>query len=144
MFRPAGWIERGREKLDRVRPIAERHGLSMIQLASLWNLAHEPVATVVPTLIQEPGDRARPVEQKRAELATLPDPNPLNADEIAEIRAIGDNHGSMALKGATPDHDGERRPDRWPMDAELAELAERWGIDPERDLRQAAAPLSSG
>jgi aryl-alcohol dehydrogenase-like predicted oxidoreductase len=140
MFRPEGWIERGREKLDRVRPIAERHGLSMIQLASLWNLAHEPVATVVPTLIQEPGDDARPVEEKRAELAALPDPNPLSVDEVAEIRAIGDNYGSMALKGATPDHDGEPRPDRWPLDAELAELAERWGIDPERDLRRAVLP----
>jgi hypothetical protein len=44
----------------------------------------------------------------------------------------------MALKGATPDHEGEARADRWPLDGDLAELAGRWGIDPERDLRQAA------
>ena len=59
---------------------------------------------------------------------------------MTELRAIGDNSGSMALKGATPDHEGEARPDRWPLDGELAELAGRWGIDPERDLRQTLAP----
>ena len=29
----------GREQLERMRPIAERHGLSMLQLACAWNLA---------------------------------------------------------------------------------------------------------
>ena len=58
-FRPAGWIEAGRERLDGMRPIAERAGLTMIQLACQWNLAHEPVACVVPTLIQEAGPAAR-------------------------------------------------------------------------------------
>src|ERR687886_271655 len=45
-FRPAGWVEAGRAKLDRMRPIAQRHGLTMLQLACLWNLAHDPVETV--------------------------------------------------------------------------------------------------
>nr|MDQ3624905.1 aldo/keto reductase [Verrucomicrobiota bacterium] len=31
-FRPAGWVEAGHEKLDRLRPFAERHGLTMLQL----------------------------------------------------------------------------------------------------------------
>jgi aryl-alcohol dehydrogenase-like predicted oxidoreductase len=139
-FRPDGWIDAGREKLERVRPIAERHGLSTLQLACLWNLAREPVECVVPTLIQEAGASARPIEDKRAELAALPAENPLSDEEVAEIRAIGDNTGSMLLKGATPDHEGEPRPDRWSLDGGLAELAERWGIDPDRDLRKAAAP----
>src|SRR3954462_12445399 len=34
-FRPAGWVEAGRGKLDRMRPIAERHDLSLLQLACL-------------------------------------------------------------------------------------------------------------
>ncbi len=135
-FRPQGWVERGREKIERIRPVADRHGLSMLQLACLWNLAHDPIETVAPTLIQETGPNARPIEEKRAELANLPEPNPLTLEEIEEIRSIGDNTGSMALKGANPDHEGELRPDRWPMDAELEQLAERWGIDPDRDLRQ--------
>jgi aryl-alcohol dehydrogenase-like predicted oxidoreductase len=136
-FRPDGWIERGRDRLERMRPIADRHGLTPLQLACQWNLAHDPVATVAPTLIQEPGDEAKTIEQKRAELAAVPADVVLSDEEVAELRTIGDNYGSMALKGATPDHEGEPRPDRWPMDDELAELAGRWGIDPERDLRQA-------
>ena len=62
----------------------------------------------------------------------------LTADEMAEIRAIGDNTGSMTLKGAAPDFDGDPLPDRWPISAELSALAGRWGIDPARDLARAA------
>jgi aryl-alcohol dehydrogenase-like predicted oxidoreductase len=131
-FRPAGWVERGRERLERMRPIADRHGLTMLQLACAWNLAHDPVACVAPTLIQEIG--GRPVEDKRAELAAVPAGPVLSTDEVAEIRAIGDNTGSMALKGAAPDFEGDPLPDRWPLSADLAALAGRWGIDPRRDL----------
>jgi hypothetical protein len=45
----------------------------------------------------------------------------------------------MALKGASPDHSGEERPDRWGVSSELSQVAERWGIDPERDLRHLTA-----
>ena len=138
-FRPAGWIEQGRERLERMRPAAERAGLSMIQLACQWNLAHAPVACVAPTLIQEIGAGARPVETKRAELAALPAEVRLTAQDVEEIRAVGDNTGCMALKGASPEHSGEERPDRWDLDDRLAEVAGRWGIAPERDLTTAAA-----
>jgi aryl-alcohol dehydrogenase-like predicted oxidoreductase len=133
-FRPEGWIEQGRAKLDRLRPIAERHGLSPMQLACQWNLAHPAVETAVPTLIQEAGAGARPVEDKRAELEALPAEQRLSEDEVAQIGAIGDNTGCMALKGASPDHDGEERPDRWALDPDALALADRWGIDPARDL----------
>ena len=113
-FRPDGWVEAGREKLERLRPIADRHGLTPLQLACVWNLAHDPVECVAPTLIQEAGPDAKPIEEKRAELAAVPARSPLSAEEVAEIRRIGDNAGSMLLKGATPDHEGEERPDRWP------------------------------
>jgi aryl-alcohol dehydrogenase-like predicted oxidoreductase len=138
-FRPEGWIAEGRAKLDRLRPIAERSGLTSMQLACQWNLAHPAVACVVPTLIQEMGEGARPIEDKRAELADLPAEQRLRGEDVAEIRAVGDNTGSMALKGASPDHSGEERPDRWAVSAQLEEVAGRWEIDPERDLRQAAA-----
>src|SRR3954471_7310907 len=32
-FRPEGWVEAGRERMERMRPIAERHELTMLQLA---------------------------------------------------------------------------------------------------------------
>src|SRR3954471_18703226 len=101
-FRPAGWVDSGRERLEEMRPIAARHGLTMLPLACEGKLAHTPVECVVPTLIQEAGPDAKPVEAKRAELAALPDPNPLTEDDVAQIRAIGDNAGCMALKGASP------------------------------------------
>jgi aryl-alcohol dehydrogenase-like predicted oxidoreductase len=133
-FRPAGWVERGRERMERMRPVAERHGLTMLQLACAWNLAHESVACVAPTLIQEPGAGARPVEDKRAELAAVPSGPLLDPAEVAEIRAIGDNTGSMALKGAAPGFEGDPLPDRWPITPDLTALADRWGIEPARDL----------
>ena len=133
-FRPAGWVERGLERIERMRPIAERHGLTPMQLACQWNLAHPAVRCCAPTLIQESGAGARPVEDKRAELAATPAEVVLSEDEVAEIRAIGDNTGSMTLKGAAPDHEGEERPDRWAMTEQLAGVGERWGIEPERDL----------
>ena len=71
-FRPEGWVQAGNEKLEQLRPIAERHDLTLLQLAAQWCLAHEPVACVVPTLIQEIGDGARPIEDKRAELLCTP------------------------------------------------------------------------
>jgi aryl-alcohol dehydrogenase-like predicted oxidoreductase len=133
-FRPAGWVEQGRAKLELMRPIAERHGLSMLQLACAWNLAHAPVGCVAPTLIQESGTGARPVEQKRAELAAVRVPSPLSSEEVAEIAAIGENRGCMALKGATPEYEGDPVADRWALDDGLAALAERWRIEPGRDL----------
>ncbi|MDX6665680.1 MAG: hypothetical protein QOG68_1886 [Solirubrobacteraceae bacterium] len=136
-FRPAGWVESGLERVERMRPVAERHGLTMLQLACQWNLAHAPVASVVPTLIQEAGPGARPVEDQRAELAALPAEVVLTPDDVAELRAIGDNTGCMTLKGGVPDHEGETRPDRWPLDEHLVEVAGRWGIDPSRDLQPA-------
>jgi len=140
-FRPEGWIERGRERLERMRPYAERHGLTMLQLACVWNLAHPAVVSVAPTLIQESGAGARPIEQKRKELAALAggaagaDPGArLSDEEVRSIRAIGDNSGSMTLKGASPEHEGTPRPDRWGMDDDLSAVAARWGIDPARAL----------
>jgi aryl-alcohol dehydrogenase-like predicted oxidoreductase len=133
-FRPEGWIEAGLEKLDRLRPIAGRHELTPMQLACQWNLAHPAVESVAPTLIQEIGPGARPIEEKRAELAALPAEVRLSDDEVAEIRAIGDNTNCMVLKGASPEHEGEERPDRWPLTDDLAAVGTRWGIDPQRDL----------
>jgi aryl-alcohol dehydrogenase-like predicted oxidoreductase len=137
-FRRDGWVAAGRERLERMRPIAERHGLTPLQLACQWDLAHEAVGCTAPTLIEEPGG-AKPIEAKRAELAAVPREVVLCDDEVAEIRAIGDNTGCMALKGASPQFDGEPQPDRWPLTGGLRDLAARWSISPERDLAQASA-----
>jgi aryl-alcohol dehydrogenase-like predicted oxidoreductase len=133
-FRPAGWIEAGLERLAKVMPYAERAGLTPIQLACQWDLAHPAVSCVAPTLIQEQGPDARPIEEKRAELAALPAETRLSDEDVAGIRAIGDNANCMALKGGTPEFEGDERPDAWPMNDELAAVADRWSIDPARQL----------
>ncbi len=139
-FRPDGWVEAGRVKLEHMLPLAQRELLTPMQLACQWNLAHPAVTCTAPTLIQEAGSEARLIEDKRTELGALPEQR-LGEAEVAEIRAVGDNTGSMALKGAHPDHEGEELPDRWQLSAELTEVAGRHGIDPARDL--ARTPVTS-
>src|SRR5207244_8523250 len=123
-----------RQKLDQLRPIARRHDLTPLQLSCQWTLAQPAVRSVVPTLIQEPGAGAKPVELKREELAAVPRHVVLTDEELRTIDRIGDNTGCMALKGGSPSHTGDERPDAWPLDDRLRETGERWGIVPERDL----------
>lgn len=135
-FRPTGWVEAGNEKIERMRAIAEAHGLTMLQLACIWNLQHAAVESVVPTLIQEPGAGAKRIETKIEELATLPEVT-LTPEEYALIAEIGDNTNCMSLKGANAEYAGEPLPDRWSLNPELEAVADRWKIDPVRDLANA-------
>jgi aryl-alcohol dehydrogenase-like predicted oxidoreductase len=132
-FRPAGWVEAGSKKLDAMRPIAERHGLTMLQLSCIWNLSHTPVQSVIPTMIQEVGAGSKSIEDKIEELAALPEIT-LSADEMEELRRIGDNTGCMTLKGGNPEHTGETLPDRWSLTNDLTQVAQRWQIDPAQAL----------
>lgn len=127
-YRPEGWVGQGLAKLAQMQPILDRHGLTPLQFASLWNLAHAPVESVVPTFIQEAGEGARPVEELVKEFAALPVDNPLTAEEVEEVAGIGDNTGCMPLKGASKRHEISERPDEWPMRPELLELAGRHGL----------------
>jgi aryl-alcohol dehydrogenase-like predicted oxidoreductase len=136
-FRPAGWVENGSAKLDAIRPIAEKYGLTMMQLASVWNLSQSPVRSVIPTLIQEVpqtnGVTVKTIEEKIDELAATPDVT-LSADEVAHISELGNNKGCMDLKGGNPAFTGEPAPDRWELTPDLLDVAARWGIEPARDL----------
>ena len=126
-YRPEGWVQHGMEKADRMRPIAEKHGLTMIQFASIWNLSHPAVECVIPTFIQEAGDGARPIEDKIREFAALPDIR-LSAEEVESVRMIGDNTSCMTLKGASKRHSISERPDEWPMREDLLATAGRYGL----------------
>ncbi len=95
------------------------------------------VRSVVPTLIQEIGEGARSIEEKRADLAAV------SAEVVlTERRAAGDplDRRQHRLHGA----EGRRRPitratalaDRWALDAELEQVAARWSIDPQAELRE--------
>ena len=130
-YRPDGWVEHGLEKVAKMQPTIDRHGLTLLQFASLWNLAHKPVESVVPTFIQEAGDDARPVEELLQEFADLPEDNPLTPEEVEAVANIGDNTGCMPLKGASKRHEESLRPDEWPMRPDLLELAGRHGLGEE-------------
>ncbi len=132
-FRPAGWVEAGNEKLEHLRKFGQAHNLTLLQLSCIWNLSQPAVESVIPTLIQETGANAKPIEQKVDELATLPDLR-LSAEESREMLEIGNNKGCMLLKGGNPEHAGEAQPDRWALNSELEEVGRRWGIDPKQDL----------
>ena len=95
-----------------MRPIAERHGLTLLQLAAQWDLAHPAVRCAVPTLIEEPG-AARPSRSRPSAPSSprVPSEVVLSDAEVAELRAIGDNTGCMVLKGASPQFEGEPRAD---------------------------------
>jgi aryl-alcohol dehydrogenase-like predicted oxidoreductase len=131
-FRPAGWVEGGSAKVEKMRSIAEKHGLTMLQLACVWNLSQQPVRSVVPTMIQEMATH-KTIEQKIAELASLPDVL-LSKEEVELIAEVGQNKGCMDLKGGNPQHTGEPVADRWSISGDLQAVAQRWGIDPEADL----------
>lgn len=135
-YRPAGWVESGNEKLEKILPVARKHGLTLLQLACLWNLAHPQVESVVPTLTQEIGSSARSIESKVDDLAALPDLS-LSPEEVEHIATIGNNVGCMDLKGSNPRHAGEALPDRWTLSPELLAVAKRWSIDPAVDLAYA-------
>jgi aryl-alcohol dehydrogenase-like predicted oxidoreductase len=132
-FRPAGWVEAGAAKIEQLRDIAANHGLTMLQFACAWNLAQPAVQSVIPTLIQEVGANAKPIETKVEELAAVKKVN-LSEEELELISEIGNNEGCMELKGSNRAHTGEALPDRWGITHDHEEIARRWNIDPDGDL----------
>ena len=140
-YRPKGWVEAGFGKIEQMRSIASKHGLTLLQLASIWNLSQPNVFSVIPTLIQEIDTDSKPIEQKIDELASLPDVK-LTPEESALIAEVGNNKGCMDLKGGNPSHSGEPLPDRWSLTPDLEATGKRWGIDPNRDLTNTHAPAA--
>jgi aryl-alcohol dehydrogenase-like predicted oxidoreductase len=129
-YRADGWVEHGLEKIEKMKPIAEKHGLTLVQFAAIWNLSQPAVESVVPTFIQEAGEGVRSIEDRIRDFAALPDVR-LSAEEVEQVRQIGDNTGCMALKGASKRHEVSERPDEWPMRDDLLELAGRHGLGTE-------------
>ena len=133
-FRPSGWIEAASEKLEKIRPIADKHKLSLLQLACQWNLAHETVKCVAPTIVIEHNDGARSIYEKIDDLAATPAEVKLSNEEVDQMRAVGQNKGCMALKGGSRQYLGDPQADQWHISNDLEEVAKRWKIDPDRDL----------
>jgi aryl-alcohol dehydrogenase-like predicted oxidoreductase len=127
-YRPKDWVEHGHAKIEQMRPIAEKYGMSMLELACYWNLAQSPVKSVVPTIIQEAGETAVAMEEKVRKFAAIKAESPLTPEEVREIGRMGDNTGCMMLKGASKRHEISQRADEWPMRPELLALSEKWSL----------------
>ena len=56
-FRPAGWVEAGRERLERMRPYAERHGLT--HAAAGVRVEPRPSRRALRGTHADPGERSR-------------------------------------------------------------------------------------
>ena len=137
--RPAGWWSDGRRRMDIMREVADKHGLTMLQLASLWNLAQPAVRCVAPTFLQESGAGARTIESRIDELGGLPALQ-LTADESGFMAEISAPTGCLQLKGANPGHLGEPETDRWLPLPDHEAVARRWGIDPAKVLAYPPKP----
>ena len=129
-----GWIEAGPGEARPVAPL--RRARRPDPDGPLLPVEPRPPGGGVRRPDADPGGRAGgPDDRVRARRAGR-DPGRgqrLSEDDVAAIRAIGDNTGCMALKGANPSFEGEEQPDRWALSQELVEVGGRWGIDPERD-----------
>ncbi len=132
-YRAPGWVEAGNEKIEKMRPFAEKYGVTMLQLACLWTLAQPGMKGVAPTLIQECGEKAKSYEDKLEDLAALPDIE-LAEEDVQAIFEIGNNKGCMNLKGGNPAYQDEPVADQWPMNDDLERVASRWNIKPAEDL----------
>ena len=117
-FRPAGWVEAGPRAHRAHAP--DRRAPRPDDAPARLPVEPRPRAgrCVVPTLIQEAGAGARPVEDKRAELAALPAEPCLTAPTRSPRSArSATTPAAWRSRAPSPDHEGEPLPDRWPLDA---------------------------
>jgi aryl-alcohol dehydrogenase-like predicted oxidoreductase len=129
-YRPKGWVEHGLEKAQRMSPVADKYKLTPIQFATVWNLSLPMVESVVPTFFQEPVEGAKDIDDQIREFGATPDVR-FTAEEVEQIRTIGDNTGCMMLKGASKRHEKSERADEWPMRGDLVDVAERYALGTE-------------
>ena len=131
---PTAGSTRAGARMERMRPIAERHGLTMLQLACQWNLAQAPVAQRGANADPGAGRRRPDVESKRAELAAVPRGG-ADAGRGGGDRGDRRQHRLHGAEGRLARPRGRRASrTRGRSTTTCARPPRRWGIDPERDL----------
>jgi hypothetical protein len=91
-----------------------------MQLACQWNLRTRPSSCVVPTLIQEIGDGARPIEDKRSELAAASGEPRSVADRGRRDPRDRRQHRLHGAQGGDAGPTPARNARSWPVSSELA------------------------
>ncbi len=87
--RKGEWIHESIHKVEQLRPIAERNGLTIIELAIKFILTKKGIASVLPTVISE-----EEIEQ----FASMSDGNYINSSDMKEIDDLYNSWPSYELK----------------------------------------------
>ena len=124
---PRAGSRRAQEKIARMRPIAERHTLTTLQLACAWNLGHEAGRDRRADADPGGGRAARRGAARRTGGAARRRACPTTRSPSCARSAT--TPARMALKGAAADHEGEPLPDRWALTPELVEVGARYGVE---------------
>ncbi|MCZ6582792.1 MAG: aldo/keto reductase, partial [Thaumarchaeota archaeon] len=90
--RKGEWIRASLKKVERLRPIAERNGLNITELAIKFILSKKSVSSVLPTVVN-----VAEIES----FATMSDGNYINASDMKEIADLYESWPPYELK-ATP------------------------------------------
>jgi len=91
--RKGEWIKASLQKVEQLRPIAERNGLDITELAIKFILSKKGIASVLPTVIS--------IEEIE-KFATMSDANYINASDMKEINDLYNTWPSYELKATVP------------------------------------------
>jgi aryl-alcohol dehydrogenase-like predicted oxidoreductase len=89
--RKGEWIHAAIKKVEQLRPIAERNGLSITELAIKFILSKNGIASVLPTVVSE-----EEIEQ----FASMSDGNYINTSDMKEIDDLYNTWPSYELKAS--------------------------------------------
>lgn len=105
-FRDEAWRIHGPKKADKLRPIAERHGMTLHQFACKWLLQQPAVTSITATLVSD--DEIR-------EIAAVPDLPEITPEELNQIQdwyhddfGLGDEAHPCAIKSSVAEGGSER------------------------------------
>ncbi len=141
-FRPEGWVEAGRERLERMRPYADPPRPD--DASAGLPVEPRPPGGALRGAHADPGGRrgwetTAPDRGQARGAGGVADAAPHTAGPAERRRGrraarARRQHRLHGAEGREPLYEGASQPDRWPLTGELAELAARWQIAPERDL----------
>ena len=91
--RKGEWIKASLKKVEQLRPIAERNGLTITELAIKFILSKKGISSVIPTVIS--------IEEIE-NFAAMSDGNYINASDMNEINELYNSWPSYELKATAP------------------------------------------
>ncbi len=91
--RKGEWVQSALRKVEQLRPIAERNGLNITELAIKFILSKDGIASVLPTVISE---------EEIQQFASMSDGNYINSSDMKEINDLYNTWPPYELKATIP------------------------------------------